>query len=70
VPCVTTRFTDEVDGWTDAARVATGEAEFIAACGALLSTPTDPEPLLGFARRHDWDEIAATFVRFALEDAV
>jgi glycosyltransferase involved in cell wall biosynthesis len=68
VPCVTTRFTDEVDGWTEAARVAEGEEEFVAACGALLLEPSDPGPLHRFAGRHDWDEIAAEFVRFALED--
>jgi len=69
VPCVTTRFTDEVDAWTEAARVATTEAEFLAACDAALTAPQDPSTLHRFARRHDWDEIGAEFVRFCLEDA-
>ena len=68
VPCVTTRFTDEVDAWGEAARVATDEKAFIAACGALLERPVDPAPLHAFARRHDWDEIGKEFVRFCLED--
>jgi len=68
VPCVTTRFTDEVDAWGEAARVASDEKAFIAACGALLDAPTDPAPLHRFAERHDWDEIGKEFVRFCLED--
>ena len=69
VPTVTTRFTDEVDGWGEAARVAEGEEAFVRACGELLAAPVDREALTRFARRHDWDEIARTFVRLALEDA-
>jgi glycosyltransferase involved in cell wall biosynthesis len=69
VPCVTTRFTDEVDGWREAARVASTTEEFLAACDAALAGPADAEALRRFARRHDWDEIAREFVRFALEDA-
>jgi glycosyltransferase involved in cell wall biosynthesis len=69
VPCVTTSFTDEVRFWTDAARVAATERDFVAACASLLRAPVDPEPLVRFARRHDWSEIAEEFVRFCLEDA-
>ncbi len=69
VPCVTTRFTDEVRAWGDAARVADTEAEFIAAAGALAAEPADPAPLVAFARLHDWDEIAKRFVAFCLEGA-
>ncbi len=69
VPCVTTRFTDEVSAWGEAARVADTEPEFLAACAALLAAPSDSEPLVRFARRHDWDEIGRRFVAFCLEDA-
>ncbi|HZI89236.1 MAG TPA: glycosyltransferase [Candidatus Polarisedimenticolia bacterium] len=69
VPCVTTRFTDEVEGWREVARVAGSPEEFLAACDAALQAPPDPESLFRFARKHDWDEIAREFVRFALEDA-
>jgi len=69
VPCVTTRFTDEVSAWGDAARVADSEAEFIAAAGAAAARPADRAPLVAFARLHDWDEIARRFVAFCLEDA-
>jgi glycosyltransferase involved in cell wall biosynthesis len=69
VPCVTTRFTDEVRAWGDAARVADSEQEFIAACAALVAAPVDPRPLVAFARRHDWGEIGGRFVEFCLEDA-
>jgi len=68
-PCVTTRFTDEVRAWGDAARVAESERDFIAACAALLSAPTDPAPLVAFARLHDWDEIGSRYVELCLEDA-
>jgi glycosyltransferase involved in cell wall biosynthesis len=69
VPCVTTRFTDEVRGWGDAARVADTEASFIEACSALATEPADPEPLVAFARLHDWDEIGRRYVSLCLEDA-
>ncbi len=69
VPCVATRFTDEVAGWGEAVRVADSEDEFIEACAALVERPADPAPLLAFARLHDWDEIGARFARFCLEDA-
>jgi glycosyltransferase involved in cell wall biosynthesis len=69
VPCVTTRFTDEVDAWGEAARVADKEEEFLAACAALAAAPSDSEPLVRFARRHDWNEIGKRFVAFCLEDA-
>jgi glycosyltransferase involved in cell wall biosynthesis len=69
VPCVTTRFTDEVRGWEEAARVADTEQEFLAACAALTAAPSDPDPLVGFARRHDWNEIGRRFVEFCLGDA-
>ena len=66
VPCVTTRFTDEVDGWREAARVAEDEAGFVAAARALLDAPPDAAALRAFARRHDWDAIAEEFVEFCL----
>ena len=69
VPCVTTRFTDEVCAWRDAARVADSVEEFIAAAAALAAGPADPAPLVAFARLHDWDEIARRFVALCLEDA-
>ena len=69
VPCVATRFTDEVSEWRAAARVAETQESFIEATRALLAEAPDPAPLLAFARRHDWDEIAREFVAFCLEDA-
>jgi glycosyltransferase involved in cell wall biosynthesis len=69
VPCVTTRFTDEVERWGAAARVADGEASFIAETRALLDRPPDPESLRAFARLHDWEAIAREFVAFCLEEA-
>jgi len=69
VPCVTTRFTDEVGTWGGAARVADSEDAFVAAVRSFLESPRDPTPLVAFARLHDWDEIAREFVAFCLEDA-
>ncbi len=69
VPCVTTRFTDAVDGWRDAARVAETPGAFVEAVRGLTEAPADPAPLRAFARRHDWGAIAAEFVTFCLEDA-
>ena len=69
VPCVTTRFSDEVDGWGEAARVAGTPDEFVAAARALIASPADPAPLTAFARRNDWSEIARRFVSICLEDA-
>ncbi|HEX7078716.1 MAG TPA: glycosyltransferase [Candidatus Eisenbacteria bacterium] len=69
VPCVTTRFSDEVDAWREAARVADDEASFVAAARALLAAPADPALLLAFARRHDWDAIGRRFVSICLENA-
>ncbi len=69
VPCVTTRFSDEVDGWGEAARVASTPDEFVAAARSLLASPADPAPLVAFARRNDWSEIARRFVSICLEDA-
>ncbi len=69
VPCVTTRFTEEVSDWTEAARVASDEAEFIAGVEAFLRAAPDTEALVAFARRHDWDEIARRFVALCLEEA-
>jgi len=69
VPCVTTRFTDEVGAWGDAASVADSEEAFVASVRSLASSPADPAPLVAFARRHDWDAIAREFVAFCLEDA-
>ena len=69
IPCVTTRFTDEVGAWGDAACVADSEEAFVASVRSLVESPADPAPLVAFARLHDWDEIAREFVDFCLEDA-
>jgi glycosyltransferase involved in cell wall biosynthesis len=69
VPCVTTRFTDEVDAWDGAARVAEGPEAFVAHAREALAAPADVPALLAFARRHDWDAIARRFVSICLEDA-
>ena len=69
VPCVTTRFTDEVSAWGETARVAESEREFLDVCAALVSAPPDSPALVRFARRHDWNEIGGRFVAFCLEDA-
>ncbi len=69
VPCVTTRFSDEVDGWGEAARVAATPEDFVLAARSLLAAPVDPERLVAFARRNDWAEIARRFVSICLEDA-
>jgi len=69
VPCITTRFSDEVDGWGEAARVAATPESFVAAARSLLAAPADPAPLVAFARRHDWGAIARRFVSICLEDA-
>lgn len=69
VPCVTTRFTNEVQAWGEAARVADSEQEFIAACSSFAGARPDPEPLVAFARRHDWDGIGEQFVEFCLGEA-
>jgi len=69
VPCVTTRFTDGVSAWGEAARVADSEREFLDACAALLAAPADSLALVRFARRHDWNEIGRRFTAFCLEDA-
>jgi glycosyltransferase involved in cell wall biosynthesis len=69
VPCVTTRFTDAVDGWREAARVAETPGAFVDEVRALLTATPDSAGLRAFARRHDWDAIAGEFVSFCLEDA-
>ena len=69
VPCVTTRFSDEVDSWGEAARVAETPDAFVAAARSLLLSPPDPNPLVAFALRHDWGEIARRFVSACLPDA-
>ena len=69
VPCVTTRFSDEVDGWGEAARVAATPEDFVLAARSLLAAPADPGRLIAFARRNDWAEIARRFVSICLEDA-
>lgn len=62
VPCVTTRFTDEVDGWREAARVADDKEAFVNEVRGALRAPVDPEPLRSFARRHDWAALAEAYV--------
>jgi glycosyltransferase involved in cell wall biosynthesis len=69
VPTVTTRFSDEVDAWGDAARVADGVDAFAAACRAVLAMAPDTASLRAFARRNDWATIAARFVAACLEEA-
>ncbi len=72
VPCVTTRFTDEVESWGGVARVAETPEAFIArARELLLAAPdaADAANLVAFARRHDWDAIARRFASICLEDA-
>jgi glycosyltransferase involved in cell wall biosynthesis len=68
VPTVTTRFTDDVDAWGDAAQVADGADAFVAACRAALISPRQDPALRAFARRHDWDAIAARFRDACLEE--
>ena len=69
VPCVTTRFTDEVDAWGGVARVADTPEAFVAHARGLLAETPDAPSLVAFARRHDWDAIARRFVSICLEDA-
>jgi glycosyltransferase involved in cell wall biosynthesis len=69
VPCVTTRFSDEVEGWGEAARVADSTDGFIEEVRRLLAAPQDRVPLRAFAAKHDWDAIARRFVEVATEDA-
>ena len=69
VPTVTTRFSDEVEGWSDAARVADGPEAFLSACRDAAAAPPDVASLRAFARRHDWEAIAARFVAASLEEA-
>ncbi len=61
VPCVTTRFSDEVERWGEAARVADSPEQFVSEVSRLLRSPPDRAPLRAFAARHDWDEIARQF---------
>ena len=69
IPTVTTRFSDEVESWGEAARVADGPDAFVAACREAMRGPVDAERLRAFARRHDWDAIAVRFVATALGEA-
>jgi glycosyltransferase involved in cell wall biosynthesis len=69
VPTVTTRFSDEVDAWGSEAVVADGVEAFTAACRRAAFSPPDRAALLAFARRHDWDSIAARFVAACTEEA-
>lgn len=68
VPCVTTRFTDEVEAWGGVARVADRPEVFIAHAKDLLATKPDTPALLEFAGRHDWDAIARRFASICLEE--
>ena len=69
IPTVTTRFSDEVDSWREAARVADDEDSFVEEARRLLADPPDRAPLRRFASQHDWSEIARRFTAVALEDA-
>lgn len=68
VPCVTTRFSDEVDRWGEVARVADTTDAFIREVRVSLAAPEDRVSLRAFASRHDWDEIARRFVQVAAPD--
>ena len=50
------------------ARVATTPESFVAAARAILASPVDPAPLVAFAGRNDWNEIARRFVSICFED--
>jgi teichuronic acid biosynthesis glycosyltransferase TuaH len=69
VPTVTTRFSDEVDGWREAAVVAEDTDAFVEETRRLLAAPPERSSLRRFAARHDWSEIASRFTKIALEDA-
>jgi glycosyltransferase involved in cell wall biosynthesis len=69
VPCVTTRFSDEVDRWAPAARVADGPEEFLREAQTLLAAAPDRAMLRAFAALHDWDAIARHFAAICLEGA-
>jgi glycosyltransferase involved in cell wall biosynthesis len=69
VPCVTTRFSDEVDSWRRAAVVADLEPAFIDAARATLAIEPDRAALRAFAEEHDWDAIARRFMEVVLEEA-
>ena len=69
VPCVTTRFSDEVDTWHRAAKVADTEDAFVEAVRGELEREPDRALLRAFASEHDWDAIAARFTQVVLEDA-
>jgi len=69
IPCVSTRFTDEVEAWGGVARVADTPEEFIAGARSLLEETPNPAALVQFARHHDWEIIARRFVSICLEDA-
>ena len=68
VPCVTTRFSDEVDAWGSAARVAETELAFLEAVAATLARDPDRAALRAFAAAHDWDTIARRFTAVALAE--
>jgi glycosyltransferase involved in cell wall biosynthesis len=69
IPTVTTRFSDEVDSWHEAARVATDADAFVLEARRLLASPPERAALRRFAARHDWSAIASRFTAVALEDA-
>jgi glycosyltransferase involved in cell wall biosynthesis len=69
VPTVTTRFSDEVDTWGAEAVVAEGPEAFTDACRRAAAAPPDTAGLRAFAKRNDWDSIAARFVAACLEEA-
>jgi len=69
VPCVTTRFSDEVDTWRRAAKVADTEDAFVETVRGELEREPDRALLRAFASEHDWDAIAARFTQVVLEDA-
>jgi glycosyltransferase involved in cell wall biosynthesis len=68
VPTVTTRFSDEVTSWSEAALVADDADAFVAACRRAAAEAPDVARLRAFALRHDWGAIAAQFVSVCLEE--
>ena len=68
VPTVTTRFSDEVDAWGAGAVVGDGPETFVAACRRAVESPPDVAALRAFAKRNDWNSIAARFVAACTEE--
>ncbi|UCG51127.1 MAG: glycosyltransferase [Candidatus Latescibacterota bacterium] len=68
LPVVTTRFSSEVERYTDLVKAVDPGASFIRACEEFVDAVSDENESAGLAERarriareHDWDVIAATF---------